>query len=185
MKIIKNNKTDQYKILKSKFIGYIFYVEKELDILEYINNLKKEYHDAKHICYGYILNNFNIQKYDDDNEPFKSSGFQILNLLIKNNITNCLIVIIRYFGGIKLGIGKLSRSYLHCAKLLIDDNLKDYIFYKTKLITFDYSQIKFVNNLINKYSLVILSKHFDFEKISYLIQFEDKFDFENNIVNKL
>ena len=179
MKAIKQTKTSQYKILKSNFLGFAFYVETEEEIQQHLDHLRKEYHDARHLCYGYVLNNPNLQKYNDDNEPAKSSGFQILNLLIKNEITNCLIVVIRYFGGIKLGIGKLSRSYLQCAKLLIEDNLEEFIVYQTKDITFNYSEIKRIDNLINKYQIIVLNKKFNDDKVTYHIKF--KYDLKINI----
>lgn len=185
MKAIKQTKTSQYKILKSNFLGFAFYVETEEEIQQHLDHLRKEYHDARHLCYGYVLNNPNLQKYNDDNEPAKSSGFQILNLLIKNEITNCLIAVIRYFGGIKLGIGKLSRSYLQCAKLLIEDNLEEFTLYKVEHITFSYSEIKLIDSLINKYKLIVINKIFSSNKVTYYIKFDDNFDFINNIKNKI
>ena len=144
---IKNNKKNAINISKSKFFGYCFFVEKIDDCNKIIEDLHKNNPKASHICYAYIIGkNQEIQHFFDDNEPQKSSGFQIFNLLIKNKITNCLIAIVRYFGGIKLGIGLLSRTYLMTAKDLINNNLDEFLEYKLLLIRFDYNFVTKVNH---------------------------------------
>ena len=101
------------EVKKSKFITYYFEVN-SLDEIELIlNNLKKEHKKAKHFPYAYKIDN--LVKKSDDKEPSNTAGSPIYNLIIQNNLNNVLIVVIRYFGGIKLGTGLLTRSYLNAA----------------------------------------------------------------------
>lgn len=114
MKLIDNF---TYEIKKSKFIGYFY----EIDTLEDINNIldfvKKEHKKAKHFPYAYKYNN--IAKKTDDKEPSGTCGTPILNVLERNNLNNHIIVIVRYFGGVKLGVGLLLRSYSKVANEVI------------------------------------------------------------------
>lgn len=106
--------TYEYTEKKSKFIGYLYYVENENDIKDILNILKKMHPKANHMPYAYILKN--TAKKTDDKEPHNTAGIQIYNQLIYNNLTSHLLVVIRYFGGTKLGAGPLLRAYLNCAK---------------------------------------------------------------------
>lgn len=103
---------------KSKFIAYYY----KVNTLEEINNilidLKKEHKKAKHLPYAYKIDN-NIKK-SDDKEPANTAGSPILNIIEKKHLNNVLIVIVRYFGGIKLGAGGLIRSYGTCANLVTE-----------------------------------------------------------------
>lgn len=156
----KNNKT-MININKSKFFGYCFFVEKIEDCDKIIANLSHEHLESSHVCYAYIIGkNQEIQNYFDANEPKKTAGFQILNLLLKSNITNCLIVVVRYFGGVKLGIGLLSRTYLRVAKELVQNNLTEYFTYQEIIIKFSYSLATKINNWVLKNKVFILDKEF-------------------------
>lgn len=108
-------------IKKSKFIAYLYKINDEKDVKEIINNLKKENAKAKHFPYAYIIDI--KQGKSDDKEPHNSAGIQIYNQLIYHNLDNHLIVIVRYFGGTKLGAGNLLRTYLTCAKNVIENNI--------------------------------------------------------------
>ena len=112
-KYIKN-----YEIIikKSKFISFLFEIKKLEDINKIINELKIEHKKATHICYAYKLDN-NV-KYYDDGEPNGTAGKPIYNIIEKKNLNNILIVVIRYFGGIKLGAGGLLRAYSNSASNL-------------------------------------------------------------------
>ena len=106
MKLI-NNFT--YEIKKSKFIGYFYEIDTLEDIDKILGLVKKEHKKAKHFPYAYKYNN--IAKKTDDKEPSGTCGTPILNVLERNNLNHNIIVIVRYFGGIKLGVGLLIRSY--------------------------------------------------------------------------
>ena len=108
MKTIKSNIENEIEIKNSKFITKIYKTGKE-EILDILEKIKKEHPKATHYCYAY--NSKNYKKSSDDNEPTGTAGKPILNVLEKEELENVLVVIIRYFGGIKLGAGGLIRAY--------------------------------------------------------------------------
>ena len=108
------------EIKKSKFIGYYYQVESIEEIETILENLKKEHKKAKHFPYAYKING-QIKK-SDDKEPSGTAGMPILNIIDRNNLNYALIVIVRYFGGIKLGAGGLLRAYSNTAKECIKIN---------------------------------------------------------------
>ena len=105
------------EIKKSKFIAIRYEVHSTKEVEDILNILKKEHKKARHIPYSYKIDN-QIKK-SDDKEPANTAGTPIYNLIINNDLNNILIVVIRYFGGIKLGTGLLTRSYLNAAKEVI------------------------------------------------------------------
>lgn len=98
---------------KSKFIANFFPVQNEEEAEKMIKELKKKYHDARHNCTAYRIQEDNqvIEKASDDGEPSGTAGLPMLNILQKNNLCNVLVVVTRYFGGILLGTGGLVRAY--------------------------------------------------------------------------
>ena len=102
-----------YEIKKSKFIGYYYEIDNKDEVKEIINNLKKEHSKAKHFPYAYLLPN--TAGKSDYGEPNNTCGLPIYNLLERKGLTNRLIVVVRYFGGTKLGAGNLLRSYIKAA----------------------------------------------------------------------
>ncbi len=109
MKILKENKEKITIINKSKFIGIVKKVYTKEEINNLLVDLRKQYKDATHICYAYVLNN--EKKYSDDGEPTGTAGIPILDVLEKNNLDYTLAIVIRYFGGIKLGANGFVRAY--------------------------------------------------------------------------
>ena len=106
MKLIKTNKIE---IKKSKFIGYFYELDEVLEVKEILEALKKEHKKAKHIVYAYKFHNTGGKS--DDKEPSGVAGLPLYNLLDNNNLNNNLLVVVRYFGGTKLGYGLLVRTY--------------------------------------------------------------------------
>lgn len=101
---------------KSEFIGRAFYVENEEACTNILSKIRKQHYDATHNCFGYILGrSFDIQRSSDDGEPSGTAGLPILEVLRKGHVTNTLIVVTRYFGGILLGSGGLIRAYSQSA----------------------------------------------------------------------
>ena len=117
MKTIVKETNNEIVIQKSRFIGIITPLNNSEDVKDILNRIKKEYPKATHYCYGYICNG--LQKSNDDGEPSSTAGKPILETLIKNNLTNVLLVVVRYFGGIKLGAGGLTRAYVDSATHVI------------------------------------------------------------------
>ena len=161
MNTIISNKKLEYTINKSKFISFIYYVENEEQVQDILNKLKKEYADSTHICYAYIVDEIN--KYNDDKEPV--AALPMLNILKGNNLNYVLSVIVRYFGGIKLGVGGLSRAYSNGTKIVIENNTKPLIEGYLIDISFDYDKINNIDFLLK--DTKIIEKKFE-EKINYV-----------------
>ena len=144
---IKNSNKYEETIKYSKFISLIFRVYNEEEVKKIINNIKKEYPSATHYCYAYIIEN-NI-KSSDDGEPSKTAGIPILNQIIGHNLNYTLIVVIRYFGGIKLGTGLLTRTYSKVAREVIQkDNIITLIKGYNIIIKFNYENIKDIDYIL-------------------------------------
>ncbi len=103
-----------YEEKKSKFYSYIFKISSKEEALDIIQKLKQEYKDARHVVYAYVLDN--EFSYSDDGEPSGTAGKMIYSLMEKQNIVSTLVIVVRYFGGILLGVGPLSRAYLKAVK---------------------------------------------------------------------
>ncbi len=115
MKLIKTNKEE---IKKSKFIAYYYELDTTEDIKIIIDELRKEHKKAKHIVYAYKFGN--TAGKTDDKEPSGTAGLPLYNLLEVNNLNNKMIVVVRYFGGIKLGAGPLMRAYKNAGVSVIN-----------------------------------------------------------------
>ena len=107
------------EIKKSKFIALLYEIEAVEDVNTILATLKKEHKKAKHFPYAYKID-LNVKK-SDDKEPSGTAGLPILNIIERNNLNNTLIVVIRYFGGIKLGAGGLLRAYSNAAKNVVNN----------------------------------------------------------------
>lgn len=108
------------EIKKSKFYGYSYKIDKVEDVKQILDNLKKEHKKATHICYAYkIINGAEFVKFSDDGEPSGTAGKPIFNVIDKKKLNNILVVVVRYFGGVKLGAGGLVRAYTNCASELL------------------------------------------------------------------
>ncbi len=154
--IIEENVINEIVINKSRFITYLYKVKNKDEVLNYLNLLKQKYKDASHICYAFIINN--SIKYHDDNEPLGTAGIPILEVLKKNNLNYIVCFVIRYFGGIKLGSGGLTRAYSNSASLCLK---------KVKIIKLEKKlKIKLkVNYQENKHLMKILSEKNILDKI--------------------
>ena len=106
---------------RSRFIGHVWRVESEEEARSLIEATKKKYHDARHNCWCYVLREGNILRYSDDGEPQGTAGQPMLNVFLREEITNVCCVVTRYFGGILLGAGGLTRAYGGTAKLALNE----------------------------------------------------------------
>lgn len=110
-------------INKSRFLGYKFELESIEQIKQILQSLKKEHKKATHICYAYVYNiDCVAEKAFDDGEPNGTAGYPILNVIKKKSLTNVLVVVVRYFGGIKLGAGGLTRAYTKTASAVLNSS---------------------------------------------------------------
>lgn len=158
MKSINSNIQNEIIIDRSKFITKLFKINTEEEAKNILNNLSDEYSDSTHVCYSYIVGS--IKRFSDGGEPGGTAGMPILNVLENNNLNYILAVVIRYFGGIKLGAGGLVRAYSNsiseCLKLV---DIKELVEgYKTE-IHFNYSNVERINYILK--DLEIISKTFD------------------------
>lgn len=139
---------------KSKFYCYTFSISSDGQATKYIDLIRNNNKDAKHVVYVYsYINNNNVAiKFSDDGEPQSTGTKGILELIQKENITNICIVIVRYFGGILLGAGPLARTYLNTFRQIIDKTLKGKLhIYCEIAFEFSYDKLKDINNYIKKY----------------------------------
>lgn len=145
---IKKDIENTIIIKKSKFVTILYKIDSSDEINTILNKLKNKYKDSTHICYAYILND--QEKCFDDGEPSGTAGIPILNILKKNNLTNVIAIVIRYFGGIKLGAGGLIRAYsnsiIEVLKLATIIELTEGYLIE---LEFKYEQVKLIDYILN------------------------------------
>ena len=152
----------EYEINKSKFIAHVKYVEEEEAAKEFLQQLKKKYYDATHNCSAWVLGvNGDKQKSNDDGEPGGTAGNPILETIKKNGLTNIIVVVTRYFGGIKLGAGGLIRAYSHTAALGISASKVVTMTPMQRLsITINYNLLASVENWIRNKNISVEDKDY-------------------------
>ena len=180
---IKENVQDELIINKSKFLTYVYKINSVECVMNNLNNLKKIHKDASHYCYAYSLKN--IKKASDDGEPLHTAGLPILNVIENKKLDNVLVVVVRYFGGIKLGAGGLVRAYTKETKnALIKAEITPIKEIKKVRITFDYNNVNYVNYLLKNNKITY--KEYD-DNVIYEFEYEEnKFpeQLNNYIINK-
>jgi uncharacterized YigZ family protein len=178
VKTVKNYVVNEIIIKNSRFITILSRIDDISDIDDCLAKLKKEYKNATHYCYAYIIND--IKRSNDDGEPSGTAGVPILEVLSKNDLNYVLCVVIRYFGGIKLGAGGLIRAYSKSARetLLKSDIVNINECYEIT-IEFSYDDLKDIDYILN--NVTILKKDFN-EKIRYVIRLKEE---EIEILDKL
>ena len=163
--ITKQTEAVLFKDKNSKFFGYAFPVKNEDDIKAHIDNLKKEHHDARHCCYAYQIGTETIiYRANDDGEPNNTAGMPIYGQIQSFEVTNILIVVVRYFGGVKLGVGGLINAYKTAAQLSLDASK---IVKKTininYLISFDYKNMNTVMRIIKERNITIINQKLEMD----------------------
>ncbi|MFK8058898.1 MAG: YigZ family protein [Polaribacter sp.] len=158
--IEKPSKETLFKEKGSKFFGYAFPVLSEEDVKTCLEELKKKHHSARHFCYAYQLGIEKIRfRANDDGEPNNSAGLPIYGQIQSFNVTNILIVSVRYFGGTKLGVGGLISAYKTSAQLTLEasDILEKTINIQYKL-TFNYDLMNAVQRIIKEKNIEIINQ---------------------------
>ena len=160
MKSIQKEITSEIIINKSRFITILTNINDIDKVKEKLEEIKKKYKDATHYCYAYIINNH--EKCSDNGEPSGTAGMPILNVLKQNDLTNILCIVIRYFGGIKLGAGGLIRAYSTSASEALNKAI--------------------ITNIVNGYNITIEFSYDNLKQIDYLLKNIDiKKDYQTNI----
>lgn len=185
IKTITESSEFRLKEKGSLFIGTAFPISSEEEALTKLNQIRKQFHDATHNCYAYKLTEGTI-KYSDDGEPNGTAGIRILNAVNHFGYTNILVIVTRYFGGTKLGVGLLGKTYydtaFNCLKIAIPVTK---ILYTRGIITYRFELSNLVHRIISKYSAIIEKNFFnDLPQIECLIPAEVKENFINELTNK-
>jgi uncharacterized YigZ family protein len=152
-----------FKDRGSKFLAFAYEVYSEDDIKDRLAELRKTYYDARHHCYAYQLGYDGAQfRTNDDGEPGHSAGDPILGQIRSRQLTNVLVVVVRYFGGTKLGVSGLIHAYKTAAADALDaSDIVERIMKDRVIIAFDYLQMNDVMKLIKEHNLEMLSQQFD------------------------
>lgn len=159
---IEKKGTSVFRDRGSRFLGFAYEVYSEEDVKEILETLKNGYHDARHHCFAFRLNeNGESFRANDDGEPSGSAGKPILNQIIGRNLTNVLVVVIRYFGGTLLGVGGLINAYRSAASEALDNSgIKKKYIEESFLIEFDYSNTNEISKILNDMRVRILNQAF-------------------------
>jgi len=150
-----------YKEKNSKFYGYAFPVTNEDEIKNHLETLRKQHHGAVHFCYAFQIGTNKIQyRANDDGEPSNSAGMPIYGQIQSFGLTNILVVIVRFFGGVKLGVGGLISAYRTAAQMALEESeiieKTIDIFFK---VNFDYKNMNKVMRVIKEKNLSIISQN--------------------------
>lgn len=184
---IHSNQSYSFIVNKSEFIGHAFYVESVDEAEKYISEIRDKYKDATHNCFAYIIGvDKLIQKYSDDGEPSGTAGIPMLEVLRKKDLTNCLVISTRYFGGILLGAGGLVRAYTKSTVGALEESIivKKELFYNIDIIL-DYVFWGKIENILKNFVLEIINiEYLEQVKINLSVKKENFKRLKNIITNE-
>ncbi len=150
-----------FKEKSSKFLGYAFPVKTEEEIKQHLEAIKKEHYSARHWCYAWQLGYGTSQHYraNDDGEPNNSAGIPIYGQIQSFELTDVLVVVVRYFGGIKLGVGGLVQAYKTSAQLTLQEaQIIEKVITQTLAISFDYKDMNKVMRVVKERNLQVINQ---------------------------
>lgn len=158
--ITKASEEVLFKDRNSKFFGYAFPVTHEEEIKQHLEELKKKHHSARHWCYAWQLGKDNFQfRANDDGEPSNSAGMPIYGQIQSFDVTNILVVVVRYFGGVKLGVGGLINAYRTAAQMSLEASNIVTRTIDTKFeVAFDYPEMNKVMRVIKENNLNVIDQ---------------------------
>lgn len=183
---IKSYGSHEKIIQKSRFITYVNRAENEQEAIDFIQKIKKKHYDATHNCSAYIIGKHDeIQKANDDGEPSGTAGVPMLEVLKKRKLKNVVVVVTRYFGGIKLGAGGLTRAYSSATSEGIDAvGVVKRTLMQVMVATFDYSFIGKIENEIRNTPYKIKETNYtDQVEMTICVETGKKEDFVKWITN--
>lgn len=161
IKTIENTAEFKLKEKGSLFLCICEPAQTEEEAQNFLSKIRKQYYDATHHCYSYKFQNGNF-KYSDDGEPNGTAGIRIYNAQNHFEVTNLVTVIIRYFGGTKLGVGPLGKAYYDSAlECLANSQIDEKVLFKKIEISYDFSLSKTVHHFVSKYKVIISENDFD------------------------
>lgn len=149
-----------YKEKGSKFFGYAFPVTSEDQVKEHIEDLKKQHHSARHWCYAWQLGkSYEHYRANDDGEPSNSAGMPIYGQLQSFDVTDVVVVVVRYFGGTKLGVGGLIQAYKISAQMALEaSKIVQRTIDETFILKFDYPEMNIVMRIINDENIPVINR---------------------------
>ena len=151
-----------FKEKSSKFLGYAFPVTSEEEIKAHLEAVKKAHFSARHWCYAWQLGYGRHQRYraNDDGEPNNTAGIPIYGQIQSFELTNILVIVVRYFGGIKLGVGGLVQAYKATAQLTLQETeIEEKLITEELIINFDYPLMNKVMRVVKEQNLTITAQH--------------------------
>ncbi|WP_271628663.1 YigZ family protein [Caldicellulosiruptor sp. DIB 104C] len=175
-KTIKQNARTEIVEKRSRFIASAFRVENQHEVDYFLNEVRKEFYDATHNVYAYTYGiEYPIQKYSDDGEPQGTAGLPVMEVIRKNGLSNVLVVVTRYFGGILLGASGLVRAYTQAAAASIEKaGILEYHECEKIIVTLDYPNFEKIRWLIEKTNAKILGiEYSQVVDIIVLVRVED------------
>ena len=181
---VKNEAEDEFVERRARFIGRVKPVKTEEDAVSFIRACKSKYWDASHTVYAYSLREGSVRRYSDDGEPQGTAGVPVLEVLQKSGVTDLVVVVTRYFGGVLLGAGGLVRAYSHGAKIALDaGRIITMALCQTAELVCDYNQYGRLLSLIPEAGGVVTDTQFtdvveiSFQTVSYthLAQQQDQY----------
>lgn len=126
MRTINGKCSYEYEIKRSRFLCFVHNIGNVADAANLLDDYHKQYADATHICYAYVINNPAAEKCSDDGEPSGTAGKPMLDMIKKQGLSNIIVIVVRYFGGVKLGAGGLVRAYANAVRLALENvEIKD------------------------------------------------------------
>ena len=169
-KTIKAPSEGIYKEKGSKFIAFAIPINSELQFKEELSRIKKEYHDAGHHCYGFSIGSEGkLYRYSDDGEPNNSAGKPIYGQLLSFGVTHVTIIVIRYFGGTKLGVGGLITAYKEAAKDALNNaTIIEKEITESCTIQFKYESMNTIMGLVKTFDLEIVEQDFQLDCFDFL-----------------
>ena len=155
-KTVAREACDEFTEKRSRFIGYVKPVKTEEEAMAFIRRIRSEHWDARHNVYAYSLREGNVKRYSDDGEPSGTAGMPVLDVIVKNDVYDVCVVVTRYFGGILLGTGGLTRAYSQGSKIALAAG-KIVLMQSCLLceVTCDYNRYGKVSALVSEYGGVV------------------------------
>lgn len=161
-----------FKDRNSKFFGYAFPITTEEEAKEHLEELKKKHHQARHWCYAWQIGKEEVNRQfraNDDGEPSNSAGMPIYGQLQSFDVTNVLVVVVRYFGGTKLGVGGLIQAYKTAAQMALESSkITERTIDRIFMIKFDYPEMNVVMRLIKENNINIIKQDLNLDCRIYI-----------------
>lgn len=176
---------EEIVIKKSRFIGYARPVTSDKEACEFINEIKAMHRTARHNVYAYVLRDENYRRYSDDGEPQGTAGMPVLDVLVKGGLTDCAVVVTRYFGGILLGTGGLVHAYSTAAKLAVESaGIIERALCSELTVEADYSFYGRLSSLISEFGGEVGESEFtDNVKLHFFIPAEKEAQFNAQLID--